>query len=161
MTPGSSGAVESAMRLALAEAAEAGEAGEIPIGAVVLDDGGAVLAQAHNRREGLADPTAHAEVLALRGAARTLGNWRLDACTLVVTLEPCPMCAGAVVMARVPRLVFGAWNDEYGAAGSRWDLVRDRRLNHRTEVRGGVLADECGAMVRKFLESRRPGEVER
>ena len=147
---------EAAMRIALAEAALAAQDGEIPVGAVVLDSSGSVVARAHNQREGSVDPTAHAEVLALREAAAVLQRWRLDDCTLVVTLEPCPMCAGAVVMARIPRLVFGAWNDAYGAAGSRWDLVRDRRLHHRTEVMGGLLADECGAMVREFMVAQRP-----
>jgi tRNA(adenine34) deaminase len=150
-----------AMRLAIAQAVLAGESGEIPIGAVVLDAQGEVLAAAGNRREADHDPTAHAEVLALRAAATALGRWRLDDCTLVVTLEPCPMCAGAVVMSRLARVVFGAWNDEYGAAGSRWDLVRDRRLNHRAEVIGGILADECGAMVRDFLMTQRPVPEER
>jgi tRNA(adenine34) deaminase len=144
------------MRLAIEEASAGRDRGEIPIGAVVLDASGAVIARAHNRREVDQDPTAHAEVLALRSAASALGRWRLDGCTLVVTLEPCPMCAGAVVMSRLDRVVFGAWNDEYGAAGSRWDLVRDRRLNHRAEVIGGILADECGAMVRDFLMTQRP-----
>ena len=143
------------MAAAIEEARSAGAAGEIPIGAVVLDRNGVVIARAHNERESRVDPTAHAEVLALRAAARALGEWRLDDCTLVVTLEPCPMCAGAVVMSRVGRLVFGAWNDDYGAAGSRWDLVRDRRLNHRAEVIGGLQAEECGAMVSDFLASRR------
>ena len=143
------------MAAAIEEARAAADAGEIPIGAVVLDPSGEIVARAHNRREGRHDPTAHAEVLALQQAGEALGRWRLDDCTLVVTLEPCPMCAGAVVMARVGRLVFGAWNDEYGAAGSRWDLVRDRRLNHRAEVIGGLRADECGAMVADFLASRR------
>ena len=147
------------MRRALIEAETARAAGEIPIGAVVLDAAGEVIASAHNRREGSHDPTAHAEVLALRAAAEHLGRWRLDDCTLVVTLEPCPMCAGATTMARVGRLVFGAWNDEYGAAGSRWDLVRDRRLNHQVEVMSGVLADECGAMVREFLATQRGTEA--
>jgi len=146
---------ERAMQMALAEGRAGAEAGEIPIGALVLDADGRVVARAHNQRESLADPTAHAEVLALRAAAHERGAWRLDGCTLVVTLEPCPMCAGAVVMSRVSRVVFGAWNDEYGAAGSRWDLVRDRRLKHRAEVIGGVLADECGAMVRGFLSQTR------
>lgn len=146
-----------AMRLAIAEAALAGDQGDLPIGAVVLDGSGTVLARAHNEREGSQDPTAHAEVLALRRAAGALGTWRLEGCTLVVTLEPCPMCAGAAVMARLGRLAFGAWNEEYGAAGSRWDLPRDRRLPHRIEVSGGILADECGAMVRAFLASRREG----
>ena len=152
MNPGD----EAAMQAALAEARKAADEGEIPIGAVVLDSSGTVIATAHNRREGLVDPTAHAEVLALQAAAAVTGEWRLEGCTLVVTLEPCPMCAGAVVMSRLSRLVFGAWNDEYGAAGSRWDLVRDRRLNHRPEVMGGVLAEECGAIVREFLTEQRP-----
>jgi tRNA(adenine34) deaminase len=150
-TPGD----EVAMRAALAEARAGAEAGEIPIGAVVVDPDGKVVASAHNQREMLSDPTAHAEVLALRAAARLRGTWRLDGLCLVVTLEPCPMCAGAVVMSRVSRLVFGAWNDEYGAAGSRWDLVRDRRLPHRAEVIGGVLAEECGAIVQGFLGDTR------
>jgi tRNA(adenine34) deaminase len=150
-TPGD----EVAMRAALAEARAGAEAGEIPIGAVVVDPDGKVVASAHNQREMLSDPTAHAEVLALRAAARLRGTWRLDGLCLVVTLEPCPMCAGAVVMSRVSRLVFGAWNDEYGAAGSRWDLVRDRRLPHRAEVIGGVLAEECGAIVQGFLGDAR------
>lgn len=150
-----------AMGIALDEARSGAEAGEIPIGAVVLDEDGTVIARAHNRREGDHDPTAHAEVLVLREAARALGQWRLDGCTLVVTMEPCPMCAGAVVMARVQRLVFGAWNGEYGAAGSRWDLVRDRRLNHRAEVIGGLRADECGAMVSEFMSAQRPVPEER
>ena len=144
------------MLLAIDEAAAAAVDGEIPIGAVVIGPDDSVIAQAHNERETSHDPTAHAEVLALRSAAQRLGRWRLDDCTLVVTLEPCPMCAGAVVMSRVPRLVFGAWNEEYGAAGSRWDLVRDRRLSRRTEVIGGLMAEECGAMVRTFLEAQRP-----
>lgn len=146
---------DDAMRRALAEAQTARAEGEIPIGAVVLDGTGEVIASAHNTRESTQDPTAHAEVLALQAAARALGSWRLDDCTLVVTLEPCPMCAGATTMARVGRLVFGAWNDEYGAAGSRWDLVRDRRLNHQVEVISGVFAEECGAMVREFLTAQR------
>lgn len=149
------------MAIALEQARLAGAAGEIPIGAVVVDADGDVIAAAHNEREGRADPTAHAEVLALRLAAEWLGRWRLDDCTLVVTLEPCPMCAGAVVMSRIGRLVFGAWNDEYGAAGSRWDLVRDRRLNHRAEVIGGLRAPECGAMVAEFMAARRPVSEER
>jgi tRNA(adenine34) deaminase len=152
---------DDAMVLALDEARSGAAAGEIPIGAVVLDDEGVIVARAHNRREGDHDPTAHAEILVLRTAAEVLGRWRLDGCTLVVTMEPCPMCAGAVVMSRVRRLVFGAWNGEYGAAGSRWDLVRDRRLNHRAEVIGGVRADECGAMVSEFMSAQRPTPEER
>lgn len=146
---------EEVMRLALDEAAQAAAEGEIPIGAVLLDESGAVLASARNSRESSSDPTAHAEVLALRTAGKARGSWRLQDCTLVVTLEPCPMCAGAAVMSRLGRIVFGAWNDEYGAAGSRWDLVRDRRLNHQIEVIPGVLAEECGVQVRRFLEERR------
>lgn len=145
-----------AMAVAIDEALAGAAEGEIPIGAVVIGPDGGVIARAHNRREGSHDPTAHAEVLALREAAAHLGRWRLDDCTMVVTMEPCPMCAGAVVMSRLSRLVFGAWNDEYGAAGSRWDLVRDRRLNHRAEVVGGVRADECGAIVTEFMSAHRP-----
>ncbi len=145
-----------AMQHAIDEALEAGRAGDIPIGAVVLNRDGEIIAAAHNEREAANDPTAHAEVLALRRAGEVLGDWRLDECTLVVTLEPCPMCAGAAVMSRVERVLFGAWNEEYGAAGSRWDLIRDRRLARNTEVIGGVLGDECGAMVRAFLEEQRP-----
>lgn len=152
---------EDAMRLALEEAARAAAEGEIPIGAVLLDDAGAVLATAHNSRESSCDPTAHAEVLAIRAAGQARGSWRLQDCTLVVTLEPCPMCAGAAVMSRLGRIVFGAWNDEYGAAGSRWDLVRDRRLNHQVEVIPGVLSEECGEQVRRFLEERRESGISR
>ncbi len=143
------------MKSAMACARSAIASGDIPIGAVVVDSTGRVIAKAHNSREDLNDPTAHAEVLALRAAALELGSWRLTGCTLVVTMEPCPMCAGAVVMSRVDRLVFGAWNLEYGAAGSNWDLVRDRRLNHRPEVVGGVMAEECGTLVRGFLATHR------
>jgi tRNA(adenine34) deaminase len=109
----------------------------------------------HNRREADADPLAHAEVLALKAAAESLGTWRLDDCTLVVTLEPCTMCAGAVVQSRVGRLVFGAWNDEMGAVGTLWDVVRDRRLHHRPEVVSGVLADECSLLVQQFFAEHR------
>lgn len=144
-----------AMELALAQARLGLAAGEIPIGAVVLDEQGAVLAAAHNAREASHDPTAHAEVLALREAGRVRGAWRLTGCSLVVTVEPCPMCAGAAVLARVDRVVFGAWNPEYGAAGSAWDLLRDRRLNHRPTVLGGVLEEPCGTLVRGFLETGR------
>ena len=143
------------MRLALDQAEAARVADEIPIGAVVLDETGEVIAVAHNARESRSDPTAHAEVLALREAASARGSWRLDGCALVVTLEPCPMCAGAAVMSRIGALVFGSWNDDYGAAGSRWDLVRDRRLHHRIEVVPGVLVEECGDVLRAFLEARR------
>jgi len=148
-------AYDDAMRAALAEAAQAPETGDIPIGAVVLDAGGDVVGRGHNRREADSDPTAHAEVLALRHAAAERHSWRLDGCTLVVTLEPCTMCAGAAVLARVERLVFGAWNEDMGAVGTLWDVVRDRRLNHRPEVVSGVLADECGALVQGFFRSHR------
>ncbi|WP_433247965.1 tRNA adenosine(34) deaminase TadA [Streptosporangium sp. CA-135522] len=146
------------MRLALAQAAAAGVRGEVPVGAVVLDRDGFVLGQAGNDRESLADPTAHAEVLALREAARARGEWRLTGCTLVVTLEPCTMCAGASVLARVDRIVYGAADAKGGAAGSLWDVVRDRRLNHRPEVVGGVLADECAGVLTEFFAVRRTRE---
>ena len=141
------------MRLALAEAQTWGDT---PIGALVLGPDGAVLAEAANEREKRGDPTAHAEVLALRAAARGHGDgWRLTGATLVVTLEPCTMCAGALVLARVDRLVFGAYDDKLGAVGSLWDVVRDRRLNHRPEVVGGVRAEECGALLRAFFRAQR------
>jgi tRNA(adenine34) deaminase len=147
---------EPAMREALAEAAVAGPAhGEVPVGAVILDPGGAPLARAHNQRESDADPTAHAEIVAMRAAGRALGSWHLDGCTLVVTLEPCTMCAGAVVAARIARVVYGAADPKAGAAGSLWDVLRDRRLNHRAEVVGGVLAEECGALLQEFFAQRR------
>lgn len=143
------------MRLALAQAALALEHGDVPVGAVVLSTAGEVLAQAHNERELGGDPTAHAEVLALRRAAERLGSWRLEGCTLVVTLEPCTMCAGAVVLSRVARVVYGAVDPKAGAVGSLWDVVRDRRLNHRPEVVGGVLAEESGALLRAFFTPHR------
>ncbi|WP_328815287.1 tRNA adenosine(34) deaminase TadA [Nonomuraea cypriaca] len=146
---------EQAMRLALAEAATAAARGEIPVGAVVLDPLGEVLAGAGNDRESTADPTAHAEVLALRRAAALRGQWRLTGCTLVVTLEPCTMCAGAAVLARVDRIVYGAVDEKGGAVGSLWDVVRDRRLNHRPEVVMGVLAEECSAVLKRFFATRR------
>ncbi|MFI7454582.1 tRNA adenosine(34) deaminase TadA [Nonomuraea sp. NPDC049714] len=144
-----------AMRLALDEAAAAGARGEVPVGAVVLDPLGEVLAAAGNDRESAADPTAHAEVLALRQAARRRGQWRLTGCTLVVTLEPCTMCAGAAVQSRIDRIVYGAVDDKAGAVGSLWDVVRDRRLNHRPEVVMGVLAEESSAVLKKFFATRR------
>jgi tRNA(adenine34) deaminase len=144
-----------AMRIALTEARTASQHGDIPIGAVVLDASGDVVGAGHNRREADADPLAHAEVLALKAAAESLGTWRLDDCTLVVTVEPCTMCAGAVVQSRVGRLVFGAWNDEMGAVGTLWDVVRDRRLHHRPEVVSGVLADECSLLVQQFFAEHR------
>ncbi|MEV5358417.1 tRNA adenosine(34) deaminase TadA [Streptomyces sp. NPDC086081] len=143
------------MRLALDEAAGAVRGGDVPVGAVVLaPDGTTVLAAGHNEREAGGDPTAHAEVLALRRAATALGRWRLAGCTLVVTLEPCTMCAGAIQQSRVDRLVYGARDEKAGAAGSLWDLVRDRRLNHRPEVIEGVLAEECAALLTAFFRGR-------
>lgn len=140
------------MAEALAEARLALATDDVPVGALVLDQDGRVIGRGHNGREATGDPTAHAEVLALRAAAAVLGTWRLAGCTLVVTLEPCAMCAGAVVLARVPRLVLGAWDPKAGACGSVHDLVRDPRLNHRVEVIGGVLADECGSLLREFFD---------
>lgn len=132
---------------------------DVPIAAVVVDQRGQVVAFAANEREATGDPTAHAEVLALRRAAASLGSWRLEGHTLVVTMEPCPMCAGAAQLARVGRVVFGAWNDDYGAAGSMWDVLRDGRLPVRTEVVGGVLAAECAELVRDFFRDQRGAEV--
>lgn len=149
---------EQDMRRALDEARRAVATGDVPVGAVVVGPDGAVVGRGRNAREATGDPTAHAEVLALREAAATLGRWRLDDCRLVVTLEPCAMCAGAIVLARVPRLVIGAWDPKAGAAGSVHDLVRDRRLNHRVEVQGGVLEDECGALLREFFEAQRDAD---
>ena len=145
----------SPMRQALDEARSALGNGDVPIGAVVLDESGVVIGRGHNRREADADPTAHAEVVALREAARSKGQWRLDGCTLVVTLEPCTMCAGALVLARVSRLVFGAFDEKAGAVGSLWDVVRDRRLNHRPEVLSGVLAEQSTLLLREFFASHR------
>ena len=125
--------------------------GDVPVGAVVFGPDGSELAAAGNEREATGDPTAHAEILALRRAAVLVGSWRLTGCTLVVTLEPCAMCAGALVLARVSTLVFGAWEPKTGAVGSLWDLVRDRRLNHRPEVYSAVLEDECAALMRDFF----------
>jgi tRNA(adenine34) deaminase len=145
------------MRLALQEAAAAAEHGDVPVGAVVVSASGDLLGVGHNRREVDADPTAHAELLALRAAAGAVGSWRLDGCTLAVTLEPCTMCAGAVVLSRLARVVYGAADPKAGAVGSLWDVVRDRRLNHRPEVEAGVLAEECAAILRDWFVSRRGG----
>lgn len=130
--------------------------GDVPVGAVVLGPDGVVLGRGRNAREATGDPTAHAEILALREAAATLGSWRLDGCTLAVTLEPCTMCAGALVLARVSRLVFGAWDTKAGAAGSVLDVVRDRRLNHRVEVVPEVLQQECSGLLHGFFVEHRP-----
>jgi tRNA(adenine34) deaminase len=144
------------VRAALAAAESAGPA-DVPIGAVVWAPDGTELARAANARERLGDPTAHAEILALRAAASRYGDgWRLAGCTLAVTVEPCTMCAGALVAARVARLVFGAWEPKTGAVGSLWDVVRDRRLNHRPEVIGGVLESECAALLAGFFRQCRP-----
>ncbi len=129
---------------------------DVPIGAVVFSPEGLPLAAARNARTELGDPTAHAEVLALRAAAKVVGDgWRLEGCTLAVTLEPCTMCAGALVLARISRLVFGAWEPKTGAVGSLWDVVRDRRLNHRPEVHGGVLVAECASLLETYFATRR------
>jgi tRNA(adenine34) deaminase len=145
--------LEDAMGLALAQARQAGE--DVPVGAVLLDPSGQVIGAGRNERERTGDPTAHAEILAIRRAAARLGTWRLSGCTLVVTLEPCTMCAGAAVLARVERIVYGAFDPKAGAVGSLWDVVRDRRLNHRPEVIAGVRADECGALLTDFFVRRR------
>ncbi len=142
------------MREALRAARRAPAHRDVPVGAVVVKDG-LVVARAHNRREADQDPTAHAEVLVLRRAARRLGTWRLDGCTLYVTLEPCAMCAGAIVLARVPRLVYGAADPKAGFAGSLGDLCRDARLNHRVDVETGVLGEECGTILKEFFRERR------
>ena len=153
MTP--AGRWDGAMAAALDLARLAPQHGDVPVGAVVVTADGTVVGTGHNDREGAGDPTAHAEVLALRAAAGTVGSWRLTGCTLVVTLEPCTMCAGALVLARVDRVVYGAPDPKAGAAGSLWDVVRDRRLNHRPEVVSGVLADESSVLLRAFFEGRR------
>ncbi|GHA52076.1 tRNA-specific adenosine deaminase [Streptomyces tauricus] len=143
------------MRLALEQAELAGRGKDVPVGAVVLaPDGTTVLATGHNEREAAGDPTAHAEVLAIRRAAARTGEWRLTGCTLVVTLEPCTMCAGALVQSRVDRVVYGARDEKAGAAGSLWDVVRDRRLNHRPEVIAGVLDEECARLLTEFFRGR-------
>lgn len=143
------------MRRALAEAQLAPSTGDVPVGAVVLDASSRVIATGRNEREARQDPTAHAEILALRAAAEATGDWHLSDATLVVTLEPCVMCAGAILSARVPRVVFGAWDEKAGAAGSVYDVLRDRRLNHRVEVFAGVQADACAALLDDFFASRR------
>jgi tRNA(adenine34) deaminase len=138
------------------EAARMAGSGDVPIGAVVFAADGTELARAANAREALGDPTAHAEILALRAAAAVHGDsWRLEGATLAVTVEPCTMCAGALVLARVARVVFGAWEPKTGAVGSLWDVVRDRRSTHRPQVRGGVLADDCSAMLESFFAGHR------
>lgn len=149
------GSDESAMQRALALAAEAAAAGEIPVGAVVLDAKGRVIGEGRNTREETHDPTGHAEIVAMRQAAASIESWNLQGHTLVVTLEPCVMCAGAILQARIDRVVFGAWDDKAGAAGSMYDVLRDRRLPYRAEVIGGVRAEAATALLRDFFEQRR------
>lgn len=144
-----------AMGRALELARAAAHVGDVPVGAVVLGPSGAIIGEGHNQREFAHDPTAHAEVLALREAASGLKSWRLDECTLVVTLEPCLMCAGALLAARIPRLVIGAWDEKAGATGSRWDVVRDARIGSRVEVTSGVRAEESAALLAEFFIARR------
>jgi tRNA(adenine34) deaminase len=154
--PGAAGGDTALIRRALSVARQPTSGSDVPVGAVVVGPDGAELASSANAREAHQDPTAHAEVLAIKAASRRIGSWRLDGCTLAVTLEPCTMCAGALVTARVSRLVFGAYDAKAGAVGSLWDVVRDRRLTHRPEVVGGVLADECAQLLREFFVVRRP-----
>jgi tRNA(adenine34) deaminase len=155
VTPVSTRSDEALVRRALELAAVAPRTGDVPVGAVVVDESGRELATAWNAREALGDPTAHAEVLALRAAAAVRGEWRLDGCTIAVTVEPCTMCAGALGLARIARVVFGAWEPRTGAVGSLWDVLRDRRLNHRPEVVGGVLNAECAALMESFFLAHR------
>ena len=143
------------MRHALTLADRAADAGDVPVGALVVDHSGEVVGEGWNRREVDQDPTAHAEIVALRAAADRVGSWRLEGFTMVVTMEPCPMCAGASMLARIERVVLGAWDPKLGACGSVWDVVRDRRSTHRAEVVGGVLEDECGEVVRRFFATHR------
>ncbi|MEC5200553.1 tRNA(adenine34) deaminase [Arthrobacter sp. PL16] len=145
------------MGLALLAAARTRASADVPIGAVVVGPGGSVLGTGWNQREEFGDPTAHAEIQAIRAAATQLGTWRLEGCTLVVTLEPCAMCAGASVLARIPRVVFGAWDEKAGAAGSVFDVLRERRLNHWTEVVSGVREDECALLLKDFFAAQRSG----
>jgi tRNA(adenine34) deaminase len=141
------------MRTALAEAAHSGQ--DVPVGALVVTGSGQIIGRAHNNREVTHDPTGHAEIIAIREATSFLTDWRLDGCTLVVTLEPCVMCAGAIVAARIPRVVFGAWDDRVGASGSLYDLLRDGRLGNPVEVTGGVLEEECATQLKDFFAERR------
>ena len=142
------------MELALAEARACAHSDDVPVGAVILDESGAVIATGRNTKERDEDPLGHAEVMAIRAAAEKLGSWRLSDCTLVVTLEPCVMCAGAILAARIPTVVYGAWDEKAGAAGSVFDLLRDRRLNHQVEVISGVLAEECGQLLTEFFREK-------
>jgi tRNA(adenine34) deaminase len=148
---------ELVMQQALDLAASAVADGDVPVGALVVDAGGSVIGRGRNTRERDGDPTGHAEIMAIREAAAVRGEWRLEGCTLVVTLEPCTMCAGSIVAARLERLVFGAFDDKAGAVGSLWDVVRDRRLNHRPEVVSGVLAEQSTALLQEFFAGHRKG----
>jgi len=143
------------MEAALAEADAAAVEGEVPVGCVIVDASGSELGRGRNARESLADPTAHAEMIAIRAAAKTVGGWRLEGATAYVTLEPCAMCAGAIVLARIPEVVFGAPDPKAGACGSVLDVLGEPRLNHRPRIEGGVLADECGGLLRDFFAARR------
>jgi tRNA(adenine34) deaminase len=147
---------EKAMRVAL-ERAKFGElaSGDVPVGAVMLNKDGAIISMGNNQRELLKDPLAHAEIVAIKSASRSIGSWRLEECTLVVTLEPCAMCAGAIMQARIPRVVFGAWDEKAGAAGSMWDLLRDPRALHKVEVSTGVLESECAGVLKDFFSKQR------
>lgn len=146
---------EELMRLAIEQAHLALASEDVPIGAVVIDPAGQVIGRGYNQREATGDPTAHAEVLAIREAAEHLGSWRLDGCTLVVTLEPCLMCAGSILLARIPLLIMGAWEEKTGAVGSVYDVLRDRKLNHWVEVYPGVLARECADLLKDFFRGHR------
>ena len=146
---------ESAMKAALSVAVQALDTNDVPVGAIILDESGNIVASGFNRREVDSDPTAHAEIVALREAADIAGNWRLDNHTLVVTLEPCAMCAGAIAQARIKTVVFGAWDEKAGAVGSVWDVLRDPRAPHRVEVIAGVRADECAELLNKFFSELR------
>ena len=143
------------MQEALSVAQEALRTGDVPVGALILNESNAIISQGCNQREDLDDPTAHAEIVAIRAAAQLLGTWRLDGCTLVVTLEPCAMCAGAIAQSRISTLVFGAWDEKAGAVGSVWDLLRDSRSLHKVEVRAGVLAEESSKLLQDFFKSHR------
>jgi tRNA(adenine34) deaminase len=149
------GPFDAVMRDALSLAAQAATQGDIPVGALVLDESGQIIGRGQNTREQEGDPLGHAEIVALRDASRHLGKWRLDECTLVVTLEPCTMCAGAIVQSRIAQVVFGTFDAKAGAVGSLWDVVRDRRLPHRPQVTSGVLADECAQILSEFFQAQR------
>lgn len=146
---------EDAMRAALADAQSAIVTGDVPVGSVIFNSAGEIIATSHNERELKKDPTAHAEIVAIRAACKKLDSWRLDNHTLVVTLEPCAMCASAISQARISTVVFGAWDEKAGAVGSLWDLLRDPRALHKVEVRAGVLADECAQLLKNFFENQR------